>query len=41
MKILLELNTDRLDDEVVEVLNHLVDDIEVIDSWEEARKTEE
>ena len=35
MKILLELNTDRLDDEVVEVLNHLLDDIEVIDSWEE------
>lgn len=35
MKILVELNVDRLDDEIVDVLNHLVDDIECIESWEE------
>lgn len=35
MKILVELNVDRLDDEIVEFLNKLVDDNFEIDSWEE------
>lgn len=34
-KILIELNVEELDQEVVDVLNHLVDDIQCIDSWEE------
>ena len=35
MKVLIELNVDRLDDEVVELLNRLVDDNECVESWEE------
>lgn len=35
MKILVELNVDRLDDETVEFLNNLVDNNFEIDSWEE------
>lgn len=35
MKILVELNVDRLTQEIVDVLNHLVDDTECIESWEE------
>ena len=35
MKILVELNVDRLDDEIVEFLNKFVDDNFEINSWEE------
>lgn len=35
MKILVELNVDRLDDETVEFLNNLVDNNFEIYSWEE------
>ena len=35
MKILVELNVDRLDDEMVEFLNKLVDNNFEIESWEE------
>ena len=35
MKVLIELNVDRLDDETVEFLNNLVDNNFEIESWEE------
>ena len=35
MKILLELDIEKLNDEVVETLNLLIDEIDFISSWEE------
>jgi hypothetical protein len=34
-KILIELNVEELDQEIVDALNHFVEDVACINSWEE------
>lgn len=35
VKIELTLNVDELDEEIVKVLDHLVEDVQCIEEWEE------